>query len=199
MKPLRRLQLALCCLLAVLLGSGAVLPSPAVWQCRYSSHVISAAFTPAPNAMPCLMGHSTVDSTMPPMPCCHLAKSTAHRSSHGELTLLSPPCHPTLTSLAAVPALGMMGANLHLRQSPCRPAGCTPLDSGFRCFCSLHAVSSAETTANGRFASLCPCLLVRSSCASVCLDLLCAWSVFADPAASHLYDSLLSVPASSLA
>ena len=131
MKPLRRLQLALCCLLAVLLGSGAVLPSPAVWQCRYSSHVISAAFTPAPNAMPCLMGHSTVDSTMPPMPCCHLAKSTAHRSSHGELTLLSPPCHPTLTSLAAVPALGMMGANLHLRQSLAAQQAALPLTAAF--------------------------------------------------------------------
>ena len=112
MKLSRRLKLVVSCLLAVLLVGGTALPSPAVWQCRYSSRIVSAAFVPAPSAMPCL-----ADAAMASMPCCHSLKPTAIRSLHGKQALSHPLCHPTLTNLAAVPVPGMTEAGLHLRQS----------------------------------------------------------------------------------
>lgn len=112
MKLSGRLKLVVSCLLAVLLVGGTALPSPAVWQCRYSSRIVSAAFVPAPSAMPCL-----TDAAMASMPCCHSLKPIADRSLHGKQALSHSPCHPTLTRLAAVPALGMTEASFHLRQS----------------------------------------------------------------------------------
>ena len=109
MKLLRRLKLALSCLLAVLLVGGAALPSPAVWQCRYSSRVVSTAFAPPPSAMPCLM-----DRPMASMPCCH-PKAPGHLQT-GQ-TVSSAPCHPTLISLAAAAALGPTETHTHLRSS----------------------------------------------------------------------------------
>ena len=113
---LQRLRLVIACLLAVLLVGGNILPPPALWQCRHSSRVVSAAFAPA--AMPCLMGSSPMNDAMPPgMPCCRPVKSAASRSPHGKQAFSSSPCHPALTSLAAVPAPGRIEAGSSLRQS----------------------------------------------------------------------------------
>ena len=131
MKLLRRLKLTISCLLAVLLVGGSAVPSPALWQCHYSSHVISAAFGAAPSAMPCLMGSSAMDGAMPPMPCCHPAKPTAHSNTLGKQTFSSPTCHPTLTSLAAVSALGNLGTSLLLRQSLAAMQASLPLTAAF--------------------------------------------------------------------
>ena len=114
---LQRLRLVISCLLAVLLVGGSVLPSPALWRCRHSSRVVSAVFAAAPSAMPCLMGSSPLNGTMPAMPCCHPVKSAVSRSLHGKQAFSQPPCHPVLTSLAAVPALGRTDAGFSLRQS----------------------------------------------------------------------------------
>lgn len=128
---MRQLKLAISCLLTVLLVGGSALPSPALWQCHYSSHVVSAAFAAAPSAMPCLTGGSTMNGTMPSMPCCHPLRSTAHRTSHGKQTFSHPACHPTLTLLAAVPALGRAEASSCLRQSLLATQAVLPVTAAF--------------------------------------------------------------------
>ena len=118
MKPLRRLKLTLSCLLAVLLVGGSALPSPALWQCRYSSRLVSAAFAATPSTMPCLMsGPATSEALSSSMPCCHPLKLTTHGGPQGKQALSRPACHPTLTSLAAVSAPGRTEAHSSLRQS----------------------------------------------------------------------------------
>jgi len=131
MKLLRRLKLTISCLLAVLLVGGSTLPSPALWQCRYSSRIVSAAFTAAPSAMPCLMGRSTLNGAMPSMSCCHPLKSAAPRSSHGKQAFSYPGCHPTLTLLAAVPAPGRTEAGSSLRQNLLAMQAVLPMTAAF--------------------------------------------------------------------
>ncbi len=130
MKLLRRLKLTILCLLAVLLVGGSAVPSPALWQCHYSSRIVSAAFGAAPSAMPCLMGSSAMNGTMPSMPCCRPAKSTAYSNTLGKQTFSPPACHPTLTSLA-VPALGMTETSFHLRRNLAAMQASLPLTAAF--------------------------------------------------------------------
>ncbi len=131
MKLLRRLKLTLSCLLAVLLVGGTILPSPALWQCRHSSRLVSAAFADAPSAMPCLMDGSPMRGTMLYMPCCRFAKAAAHSSTQGKQAFSHPTCHPTLTSLAAVPAPGMARASLRFCRSLAAMQAVLPMTAAF--------------------------------------------------------------------
>ena len=146
LRPLKSVlfRSVLSCLLAVLMVGGSAVPSPALWQCRYSSRVVSAAFTTTvtPSAMPCLMGRSPRSGTMPAMPCCHSAKAAAHSSPHGKQAVSPPACRPALTSLAAVSALGKTEAGSSLRQSLAAMQAVLPATAAFR--------ASAPRTLSGR-------------------------------------------------
>lgn len=136
---LRRLKLVISCLLAVLLVGGTILPSPALWQCRHSSRLVSAAFAAAPSAMPCVMDRSAMNGPMAFMPCCHPLKPAAERSPQGKQIfkqifkqVFSPPtCHPSLTPFAAVPAPGMTEAGSSLRHTLAAMQAVLPAPSAF--------------------------------------------------------------------
>lgn len=128
---MQRLKLVISCLLAVLLAGGSVLPPPALWQCHHSSRLVSAAFAAAPSAMPCLMGRSALNDAMPSMPCCHPGKSAASRSPQNRQAFSAFPCHPVLTSLAAVPAPGVREASSSLRQSLSAMQAVLPMTATF--------------------------------------------------------------------
>jgi len=125
---LRRLQLLLSCLLAVLLVSGSALPPAALWQCRHAARVVDAAFVALPSAMPCSRG-----GRMPPMACCPPEKVVVRWGS--SLTckpaLLCAPCQPTLTRLAALPAASITETNARLRLSLASLPPAFPLPAAF--------------------------------------------------------------------
>lgn len=131
---LRRLKLVISCLLAVLLVGGTILPSPALWQCRHSSRLVSAAFAAAPSAMPCGMDRSAMNGPMALMPCCHSVKSTAYRNPPGKQAFSRPACHPTLTTPAAVPAPGMTEAGSSLRHTLAAMQAVLPASAAFAVF-----------------------------------------------------------------
>ncbi len=110
-----RLKLILACFLAAVCAGGAVLPPPAVWQCRHAVRVVDAAWTgPRSAAMPCRMG----DAPMALMACClpSPAKFFPAASSRRP-ALAAPACHPVLVSLAALPLANAPQAQAHLRRS----------------------------------------------------------------------------------
>lgn len=113
MADLRRIRRAFSWLLAVLLVSGASLPSPALWQCRHVSRIVGAAFTVTPSAMPCRMGHGQ----MPQMACCPPRHSVIQPHSGAHQTFSRPACQPTLTRMAALPAATFSEPRTHLLQS----------------------------------------------------------------------------------
>lgn len=131
MKLLRRLKLALSFLLAVLLVGGSAVPSSALWQCRYSSRIVSDAFVAPPSAMPCLADSSALRGTMSSMPCCHTVRSASHRNSRGKEAFSPAACHPTLTRLAADPAPGMTDAGSALRRSLAATQSVLPATAAF--------------------------------------------------------------------
>ena len=112
MAILRRLQYAFSCLLTVLLVSGTVLPSPALWQCHHSARIVNAAFASTPSAMPCRMS----GGQMPQMACCPVGHMGGARTSAQHASPVRPACQPTLTRLAAFSPSASPKRNARLRQ-----------------------------------------------------------------------------------
>jgi len=110
MATMRRLRLVLSCFLAVLLAGGAVLPLPAVWQCRHAVLVVNAGFAAPPLAMPCRMG-----GRMPPMACCAPPQALVQRPSPAQQALSRAACRPVLTRLAALSTANTPESPLRLR------------------------------------------------------------------------------------
>jgi hypothetical protein len=93
----RRPQVFIAYLLALVMVSGAVLPSPWLWHCHHAAQIVASPQQVSAAAMPCK------DMAMASMPCCHSAgMGTAHRAHH--LAISAPDCHPTFTQLATLPA-----------------------------------------------------------------------------------------------
>ena len=99
---------------------------------------------------------------------------------------LSPHVDPSCGCSCA----GQDGGGFLSAPYPCRNAGCASPGSGLCGSCSPYAAGAAAAAADSECVSRCACLFFRSSCSPCCLTLLCAWSSFADPAASRLHPLL---------
>ncbi len=85
--------------LALLMGTGAVMPAPGLWQCCHASRIVTAPVLQS-GAMPCRMGGGMMSGTMT---CC-LAKRQPRVSGAKTAQTVSPlPCRPTFVRLSSFP------------------------------------------------------------------------------------------------
>ena len=87
-------------LLALLIGTGATIPSSWLWQCHHSSRLVASPFA-APGAMPCHMRGQLAQGVMA---CCRAHRTLQTRSTDSQQTLSAPDCQPVFVELAAIPA-----------------------------------------------------------------------------------------------
>lgn len=94
----RRPQFIIAYLLTFFLVSGAVMPSPWLWQCHHAAQIVANPEPVTSAVMPCK------DMAMATMPCCHSTGIGAAHSGHHHLAITDPACHPTFTQLATLTA-----------------------------------------------------------------------------------------------